>query len=193
MGWYYTYGATKPKIIAEITAPMASACYGSRETLKKCVRGNVLWVLHKTTNPAGEVTKWIGCYLLGAAHGSSRDNPEWGYKPMDEDMHPYYYSCPASILDEADPPRTESSMKWRALCREHAAKQSRALKVGQWYALPGRQPNAVWVSSISPLRGVSAGGLTFKLARRMIGDEIAPPEGAAVYAQRSTQNANASV
>jgi len=54
---------------------------------------------------------------------------EFGYKHMDENMHPFYYDCPIRLLDKLDKlaPVTEPSSgayRWRAKCREQAAKQN---------------------------------------------------------------------
>jgi hypothetical protein len=38
---------------------------------------------------------YIGCHLLESA------GLEWGYKSLDESVHPYYYSCPLRYLDMA--------------------------------------------------------------------------------------------
>lgn len=54
-----------------------------------------------------------------------------GYKLMDESMNPYYYGCPARILDLLTPaPKawpgqlTEWSAKWRERCRERLAMEA---------------------------------------------------------------------
>ena len=54
---------------------------------------------------------------------------EFGYKDMDESMHPFYYDCPIRMLDLLDrlAPVTEPSSgayRWRKACRDHAAKQN---------------------------------------------------------------------
>jgi hypothetical protein len=46
------------------------------------------------------------------------------YKDMDESMQPFYFDCPARILDKLDKlaPATEpasGAYKWRAACRKH--------------------------------------------------------------------------
>jgi hypothetical protein len=57
----------------------------------------------------GESRRYIQCDLLkGGGNG-------WGYKSMDESMHPYYYSCPLSYLDLAP----EQCAEWRQKVREY--------------------------------------------------------------------------
>ncbi|MCK5431218.1 MAG: hypothetical protein KAJ03_00670, partial [Gammaproteobacteria bacterium] len=40
---------------------------------------------------------------------------EWGYKPLSEAEHPYYYTCPLSYLKLAPP----TSPEWREMVRAH--------------------------------------------------------------------------
>lgn len=51
-------------------------------------------------------------------------------KDMDEGMHPYYYNCPAKILDLLDEPYNEAAAKWRKACRETIANKPPRLKKG---------------------------------------------------------------
>lgn len=53
--------------------------------------GNTLWVWWQPKSNFGQ--DFIGCYLLTHYKG------DWGYKPLEESMHPYYYSCPKSWLN----------------------------------------------------------------------------------------------
>ena len=69
--------------------------------------------LHHDLAP-GQSLRYIRCDLL---EGSGR---QWGYKPMDESMHPFYYSCPLSYLDLAP----EQSAQWRAGVRAYHAQSS---------------------------------------------------------------------
>ena len=56
----------------------------------------------------------IICDLLDTNRGS------WGYKSMSDEMGPFYYSCPESVLAAADlhPASSESALQWRADCRK---------------------------------------------------------------------------
>lgn len=38
---------------------------------------------------------------------------DWMWKIMNENTHPYYYDCPITLINKADPPITEASRKWR--------------------------------------------------------------------------------
>lgn len=52
-----------------------------------------------------------------------RKTGEFYYKDMSEDMLPYYYDCPPSILKLLSPTTDESALEWRRLCREKAAQK----------------------------------------------------------------------
>lgn len=89
MGWFYTHDASRSDIISELTNPKGEL---GHKCLAKFTSGNTLWTVEEYT-PTGEATKrFIGCYLL------QKDKCGWGYKPMDESMGPYYYSCPPKYL-----------------------------------------------------------------------------------------------
>lgn len=115
MGWYFSR-QTRDQLIRELITPQESEQARS-EVIAHALRGNVLWsVVRLTRKQAGaidlneavdlkedESTTFIRCDLLKSSHG------EWGYKPLDESMHPYYYSCPLGYLEMA-PVQSEA---WR--------------------------------------------------------------------------------
>jgi len=107
MGWYYTTGAARRDIIKEIIEAHERPNGGYFKTVRHCCSGNTLWTVHENkvcTKTGDEISHWIGCYLLTRGTGDG-----WGYKPMDESMGPYYYSCPLSYLKMA--PATNE--QWR--------------------------------------------------------------------------------
>lgn len=109
MGWYFSR-QTRDQLIRELIRPQESDCACS-ESIAHTLRGNVLWsVVRVTAKQAGvldlaegESTTFIRCDLLQGSGG------EWGHKPLDESMHPYYYSCPLRYLDMAP----VQSSEWR--------------------------------------------------------------------------------
>lgn len=116
MGWYY--GCTSRRAqIQELTAESASW-----RTLRKFTSGNTLWVVHElkqdvpstaegATAPAMAAGKrFIGCYLMQRAGKN-----DWGYKPLEESMHPYYYTCPLAFLELAP----VECQAWRDGVRAH--------------------------------------------------------------------------
>jgi hypothetical protein len=105
MGWYYCF-KTKEDLVADLV----SAGGGNHETLASSVRGNKLWVVKAT----GDGKKYIGLYLMS---GDGQNPWKWGYKPMDESMHPYYYDVPLKFLDMAP----VANQGWRDAVKAQAA------------------------------------------------------------------------
>lgn len=113
MGYFFTDGATRKDIIAELTKPESrkqpdGTFTVSRKTLRHCTAGNVLWTVESVKREdMQEPRTFIGCYIL-MPHKDG-----WGYKPMDESVGPHYYSCPLKYLELA-PTR---NLVWRLCVR----------------------------------------------------------------------------
>lgn len=126
MGWYYEDGINRKQLVAQRIASwqhetkdgvvIHSTC------IAHCYRGNpyrgVLWtVWERTFEKTGVSTqpteRWIGCDLLQYDAGA------WGYKPMEESCHPYYYSCPLIYLELAPVANEE----WRVGVRAYHERQ----------------------------------------------------------------------
>ena len=130
MGWTYPHGASRKQLIAQRVEDwerdtgemlVKSTC------LKHCYRGGVfagvLWsVWERSFTKDGEevqpTERWIQCDLLRCDRG------EWGYKDMEESMHPYYYSCPLSYLDLVPIDRYGGNQEWREQVIEHHRRQA---------------------------------------------------------------------
>jgi hypothetical protein len=116
MGWTYSNSFTKEKIRDEVTRGYTREDGGYFKTLKSEFCGNILWALHESTRyvdlngnklDTPETVRYIGCYFFCGS----------GYKDMDETMHPYYYNCPLSYLDEVTEPLNSRSREWREKVR----------------------------------------------------------------------------
>jgi hypothetical protein len=78
--------------------------------------GNVLWIWHTPKDETvGRQEDWIGCYLLHRSDTGYWGGVEWGYKPMDESVHPFYYSCPKSWFDSVP----VACQEWREGVKAH--------------------------------------------------------------------------
>ena len=119
MGWYFAR-QSRDQLIRELIEPQESERARS-EVIAHALRSNVLWSVVRVTAKhagvldlaVGESTTFIRCDLLQSSRG------EWGHKPLDESMHPYYYSCPLRYLDLA-PVR---SAEWREGVRAYHARR----------------------------------------------------------------------
>jgi hypothetical protein len=145
MGWLFKCGYTRRDMIEERikdwerTAPdgmvVKTVC------LAHCYRGGafsgVLWtVWERTFTRDGQQVqpkqRWIGCDLL-----QYQRDYGWGYKDMEESMHPYRYSCPLKYLDLVSLDQFGGNAEWRDGVRSYHARQAekrqarRAAQVGR--------------------------------------------------------------
>jgi hypothetical protein len=170
MGWSYCQDwDTRKALIANLTRneENESAKY---TCLARAPRGNVLWSVWEILRKVNNTTeRFIRCDLMqngGADYG-------WGYKDMDESMHPYYYSCPLKFLDMVP----VACQAWRDIVIKQAAKQSRKLEVGKTYALiPGCKAGGIpieqiTITSLRPLEGVN-NYRTLRVHKKHVAEEI---------------------
>lgn len=128
---------------------------------KHCCVGNVLWSVVKLNS--GE--KFIACIIMAGRNG----HMGWGYKDMCESMGPCYHSCPLSYLDMVPEPKSEYAAGWRDKVREY----HRKFTVGARYKLRNcRNVTEVTITSTRPMRGVGNDGVTYRLKRNIMGEQI---------------------
>lgn len=170
MGWLFTRGQTRADLIHRLTKPEENDL-SSYRTLAHCCKGNVLWAVQEVTfkqhTPRfekGAPHRFIGCYLLGY----DRDCRGWGYKDMEESMHPYHYHCPLSYLDMAP----EACPAWREEVRKRHALSSRPISVGDHWSLLGCTVDVVRIVSVRPLHGCDRNGNRYRLKRRLLGEKL---------------------
>lgn len=174
MGWLFTSGQTRAALIRRLTESQDNDSARYR-TLAHCTKGNVLWavqeVVFKIAKPqydAGVPYRFIGCYLLANQRGCG-----WGYKDMEESMHPYHYHCPLSYLDMVP----EACPDWREQVRNWHARASRPVAVGDIWTLVGCKVDVVFIQSARPLRGRDRSGTLYRIPRRFLGEKLAADPG----------------
>ena len=109
MGWLF-YKNSKDELDKHL---LDAAKYSSATITDYSLRGNHLWIQIEKNDTKERL---IGLFLLGS---SGRTFQNWGYKDMDETMHPYYYDCPLRLIDTATEPLNESSAEWRKKVRTY--------------------------------------------------------------------------
>lgn len=115
MGWSFAMQDTGRKAHIESLTSARHFSPGYIPITHRVV-GNHVWQL--VQRPDG--TKHITLDLIAKERGGG-----WGYKSMDEDCAPYFFDCPATLLDKADPPATASAQDWRVKVFEYADQQKR--------------------------------------------------------------------
>lgn len=129
MGWLFKAGVSRKDLIAENTkgwertkedgTTVASVC------LAHCYRGGVfsgvLWSVWersfiKDGQQVEQPHRWIVCDLLRYVDG------EWGYKDLEESMHPYFYSCPLKYLELVPIEQFGGHPEWRGQVHEYHAR-----------------------------------------------------------------------
>ena len=143
MGWLFSEGWNRASLIQHLTEPKQEASGWSIKTEARCTVGNVLWAVQTVTGGSrdeGAPTTFIACYLLQGRGGQG-----WGYKDMDEDMGPSYYSCPLKYLTLQPVIRSEWGREWREKVHAYhaAADRLRKLKPGAPVRLKGMGTEAL--------------------------------------------------
>ena len=128
MGWLFKAGISRHELISENTkgwerarddgTVIQSAC------LAHCYRGGVfsgvLWSVWERTFVKDEQLeppqRWIICDLLRYVDGA------WGYKDMEESMHPHFYSCPLGYLNLVPIEQFGGHAEWRELVHQYHAR-----------------------------------------------------------------------
>ena len=154
MGWLFGWN-TRKELVDHL-------CEGNGvKTLKRCFKGNNMWAVQQTED--GLVFAVL--YLI---KGRSNTRYGWGYKDMDETMHPYYYDFPVSWLDLLSPTDSENARKWREEVRKRAEKLAR-LKVGTTWERPGGERYTILERrSPSSLRVKDQWGDTWRMPPRTL-------------------------
>jgi hypothetical protein len=166
MGWLFTEGATRDDVICDRIQSWSNEEF-STTVIAHCVRDDVLWSIREVTyKESSKVKRYIFCDLL-EKHSDQHYNG-WGYKSMDEGMHPYCYSCPKDYLNRVP---EVACAQWRegVLKRHRLAHQT--LAIGDCISLVGFKIPHVDITCLKPLRG-AYGGVVYSLKRNFLGEKL---------------------
>lgn len=125
MGWTVLYRSNSPKnyaeekkIIRDLFQPADKL-----EVVQMSKKGSVWYVAVR--NLVME-DKPVSAVVIK----TSTQNGEFGYKDMDETMHPYYYDAPISLINKLTPTDNENANEWRNNVRQkHEAAKTLNKKV----------------------------------------------------------------
>ncbi len=116
MGWTFPHSTTtKKRLVDEILSDYRH--HPNWKIIKTALVGSCFWMaLHSLKTDE----KFIVLYLMEKHDGV------YGYKDMDETMHPFYYNCPLALLDLTSSLMNEANA-WRQEMRKQIA-EKKALK-----------------------------------------------------------------
>lgn len=175
MGYYGQYGATRDDIIQELTKGWSDPKKGvTVRVLEHSLASNVLWTVEERTEPGQPTERAIGCYLL------RKGQDDFSYKPMCEQVGPYYYSVPDKFLQMVP----VANAQWRADVAANKAKakaqrtSAKALRLGDYVELVGCKIPYVRIARLKPLAGYGPDGTLYRISRSVLGAKIAAPAAA---------------
>lgn len=104
--------------------------------MKRCYRGGYgsgnLWTVWEVTlegqaESEPPLYRYIELFMLQYYRGKAEELVGWGYKPIPEKDHPYFYSCPLSYLDMVPEDRYPEQTRpdWRRTVRDIAGDKKR--------------------------------------------------------------------
>lgn len=157
MGWSVSESwNTRSKLVKYLTTN-----YENQTCLAHCLRGNILWsvwYLHKSND------KFIRCDKL-----QNYGREGWGYKDMDESMHPYYYTCPISYLGMAP----VANQEWRDLVVDYQKRINHRFKIGQIVGIENDLVPSLQIIETKPkLIGRTRTGQLYRFRRSQFTGEI---------------------
>jgi len=121
MGTYFTPGASKAALVAELLRDNNVEAHD--------LSGNRLWCLIPSTRD-GKPWKYVCLFKLV---DGGRDG--WGYKPISEDMGPCYYDCPLSYVKAVEPFEPLAyAREWRDKVYLHHGRQPPNKNQGEMFA-----------------------------------------------------------
>jgi len=168
MGTYGGYNSRK-ELVDEVTKTWESE-HAIQVAEKKFFSGNDLWVLFARTSKhaSTDVERFIVLFKI-----SRWGEGNWAYKPIEESMGPFEYSCPISFLDAAQHPfpngYPEGYSDWRANVRAWHARRNQKVEVGQVIRLTNGKDYKV--SAIRNRRIYGFGvldGIYYHISRKML-------------------------
>lgn len=144
MGWLFEYyDRGREAFLADITS---KSHFGEAYTpIKSRVIGNNVWQAVKH-EPTGRVFICLDLIAKDRKGG-------WGYKGMSEDMGPYRYNCPLSLLALCTEPLNDSAKAWREKVRTYHAKKKAMPKPAPGLIVKVREGRYELLERLAPRKG----------------------------------------
>lgn len=84
-----------------------------QETLGSCMKGNVYYAAVSRTNKTTNTNIVFAAVFRTFYSPRAKKEPNFGYKDMDETMHPYYYDFPEKYFKLLTPTDNKYAIEWR--------------------------------------------------------------------------------
>lgn len=183
MGWDGHGKRNRETVLAEISKPQTWTYKGvttALTPLETADKGAEVWQVVRVENTQADGAKIERVEIRLTLF--EKQGGEICTKTMGESSHPYYYGCPLKFLDMVPCPDSDYAWAWRAEVRRLANERNesnrqtaatiRKLKIGNTVRIIGASDIAQGVIvSLKPL-AVNAGGVNYKLPRKMLGEVI---------------------
>lgn len=114
----------QPMVTMESNKPI-----GKYEVLKSSMKGSIYYAAVKKTK-FSEPEKATVFAAICMTSVKLKDHFNFSYKDMDETCGPYYYDCPAGILELLSPTNNEYALNWRKKCIEKAEETRNPYSLG---------------------------------------------------------------
>lgn len=114
----------QPMVTMESNKPI-----GKYEVLKSSMKGSIYYAAVKKTK-FSEPEKETVFAAICMTSVKLKDHFNFSYKDMDETCGPYYYDCPAGILELLSPTNNEYALNWRKKCLEKAEETRNPYSLG---------------------------------------------------------------
>jgi hypothetical protein len=135
MGWYFEY-CSRRDLVRNLTSDN-----GHTKVVAHTLRGSHLWCVREITKVSETlaaaplpVPVKVGDRFITLDLIAKGEDGTHGHKPMDEGMHPYYYTCPKSYLELATwntcEPWREGVRQWHEQQKVKRARRA-AIRKGQ--------------------------------------------------------------
>ena len=174
MGWTYMEKPSNIKKWFEDTLTWETDNY-----LTKCLKSHILLregyaAIEQINKTTGEREVFAAIWLFHYKR-SDFDDYNFGYKEMDESVGPYYYNCPASILDLLTETKNEYAIEWRNKNREVLSnkKPRPKIEIGKTYTVLNSSLEQVRI--VDKIRGFWIGvygGCRYKIRSTRLGELV---------------------
>lgn len=174
MGWTYMEKPSNIKKWFEDSLTWESEYY-SNKCLKSYIKPKEGYAAIESINKITGGRKVFAVIWLFHYKRSIFDNCNFGYKDMEESIGPYYYNCPANILDLLTETKNEYAIEWRNKNRDVLSnkKPRPKIEIGKTYTVLNNSLEQVRI--VDKIKGFWIGvygGCRYKVRSNRLGELV---------------------